>query len=66
MKNSSDTLGNRTRDLAACSEVRQPTATAYPTVSSSTPVIFMFIVVNTTRVIRSEGPGIINHSSCDM
>jgi hypothetical protein len=26
MKNSSDTFGNRTRDLTACSAVRQPTA----------------------------------------
>jgi len=26
MKNSSDTIGNRTRDLSACSTVPQPTA----------------------------------------
>jgi len=26
MKNSSDTIGNRTRDLSACSAVPQPTA----------------------------------------
>jgi hypothetical protein len=26
MKNSSETIGNRTRDLSACSEVPQPTA----------------------------------------
>ena len=26
MKNSSDTIGNRTRDLTACSAVPQPTA----------------------------------------
>ena len=26
MKNSSDTIGNRTRDLPACSAVPQPTA----------------------------------------
>jgi hypothetical protein len=26
MENSSDTIGNRTRDLMACSAVRQPTA----------------------------------------
>ena len=27
MKNSNDTIGNRTRDLPACSAVSQPTAT---------------------------------------
>jgi len=30
MKNSSDTIGNRTRDLPACSAVPQPIATVYP------------------------------------
>jgi len=30
MKNSNQTIGNRTRDILACSAVRQPTATAPP------------------------------------
>ena len=37
MKNSNDTIGNRTRDLPACNTVPQPTArspTPYPTVPS--------------------------------
>jgi hypothetical protein len=29
MKNSSDTIGNQTRDLSACSVVPQPTASSY-------------------------------------
>jgi len=29
MKNSNDTIGNQTRDLPACSTVRQPTANYY-------------------------------------
>jgi hypothetical protein len=30
LKNSDDTIGNRTRDLSDCSAVPQPTATAFP------------------------------------
>jgi hypothetical protein len=36
MKNSNDTIGNRTRDLPACSAVPQPTATPRASIFYST------------------------------
>jgi transglutaminase/protease-like cytokinesis protein 3 len=39
MKNSSDTIGNRTRDLPACSAVPQPTATP------RAPIIYYIILL---------------------
>ena len=47
MKNSSDTIGNRTRDLPACSVVPQPTA---PPSSHN-----LYVRVRTSRT--SDSPG---------
>jgi hypothetical protein len=41
MKNSSDTIGNRTSDLPACSAVPQPTAT------TRAPTQSTYIIINT-------------------
>ena len=45
MKNSSDTIGNRPRDLPACSAVPQPTA------PPRTPFLYFFFNVNHPEVI---------------
>jgi hypothetical protein len=45
MKNSSDTIENRTRDLTACSTVPQPTA------SPLTPLVVVVVVVEVVVVV---------------
>jgi len=44
MKNSSDTIGNRTRDLPTCSAVPQPTA--LPRAPSSTHLDVLYVTEN--------------------
>jgi hypothetical protein len=51
MKNSSDTIGNRTRDLPACSEVPQPNAPPSTlTLCTTTLNIEMFCVLPTMHL----------------
>ena len=54
MKNSSDTIGNRTRDLPACSAVPQPTAPprAPPPLMSWIGKIFTFFLLRTVTSIN--------------
>jgi len=47
MKKSSDTIGNRTRDLPACSAVPQPTAPPRAPITSQ----YLFKLLNIIRVI---------------
>jgi len=51
MKNSNDTIGNRTHDLSACSAVPQPTA---PLLASPPPSIFN-IAVFMERLVMLPG-----------
>jgi hypothetical protein len=57
VKNSSDTIGNRTRDVPVCSAVPQPTApsnTKLDLKNVITQQIFLFVAVRTFRLIKSS------------
>jgi hypothetical protein len=45
MKNSSDTIGNRSRDLPVCSAVPQPTAPPRATLQASVIIIIIIIII---------------------
>ena len=54
MKNSNDTIGNRTRDLPACSAVPQPTA------PPRAPFINVYGALCVTAVVCSAGANRVN------
>jgi len=55
MKNSNDTIGNRTRDLPAFSIVRQPTVPSRDSLSAIIIVIIIIIII-TTIITNSLTP----------
>jgi len=48
-KNSNDTIGNRTRDLPACSTVPQPTAPPCPPTVTSKTVVRMGVITTIVK-----------------
>ena len=51
MKNSDDTIGNRTRDHPACSAVSQPTTSPHaPTFKFTLPQIFLYFVCHFSSI----------------
>jgi len=52
MKNSSDTIGNRTRDLPACGALPQPTAPPRTPINRVQRRINMFLVETPLIVLR--------------
>ena len=55
MKNSSDTIGNRTRDPPACSTVPQPTAPPHTPII----IIIIIIIINRTSIYT-----VLQHALC--
>jgi hypothetical protein len=58
MKNSSDTIGNRNRDIPACSTVTQPTAPPVPVSKVSSYFIFRAEQCSSRTVHNPEDEGI--------
>jgi hypothetical protein len=62
MKNSSDTIGNRTRDLPACSAVPQPTA------PPGTPIYLIKKKILNTKALKNRAlslSGILTGTYCN-
>ena len=63
MKNSNDTVGNRTRDLPACSAVPQPTAPPRgPQNKSIVSYILIFIFLDMKLEAKDSGSNLNPHS----